>query len=68
MTDYGALKAEILSSGMTMTSIAVRSGIPRVTLYNRMRGIGEFKASEIDGLTKTLRLSKAQRDAIFFAK
>ena len=51
-----------------MTSIAVRSGIPRVTLYNRMRGIGEFKASEIDGLTKTLRLSKAQRDAIFFAK
>ena len=68
MTNYEALKTAILSSGKTITSIAVHSGISRAAFCNHMRGIGEFKASEIDGLTKTLRLSKAQRDAIFFSK
>jgi DNA-binding phage protein len=51
---------------MKMTSIAEKSGIVRETLYNRLSGIGDFTATEIVGLTDTLRLSKAEREQIFF--
>ena len=51
---------------MTMVAIAQKSGITRETLYNKLKGQGEFKASEIVGLTKALRLSTEARDAIFF--
>ncbi len=68
MPNIAALKEKIADSGMTITTIAKRSGIVRETLYNRMSGIGEFTASEIVGLTETLKLSKAEREQIFFTK
>ena len=68
MVNIELLKQEINDSGMTMVSIAAKSGMVRETLYNRLAGVGEFTASEIDGLTTALHLSKAERDHIFFAK
>lgn len=68
MTDIELLKQEIDDSGLSMVTIAKRSGIPRVTLYNRMRGVGEFTGDEILGLTTALRLTKTQRDKIFLSK
>lgn len=68
MTDFNRLKSEIMQSGMTMTAVANKAGIERATLYNRMRGIGEFTASEIVGLTKALRLPVSVRDSIFFSQ
>jgi DNA-binding phage protein len=68
VTDFFALNQEIRNSGMTMSSIAKKSGISRPTLYNRLRGIGEFSAPEIEGLCKALHLSKSDRERIFFAK
>lgn len=65
MADIELLKNKIESSGMTMSSVAKKSGIVRETLYNRLNGIGEFKASEIVGLSKTLRLPVEERDQIF---
>lgn len=65
MADIELLKNKIESSGMTMSSVAKKSGIARETLYNRLNGIGEFTASEIVGLSKTLRLSVEERDQIF---
>lgn len=66
MADIELLKNKIESSGMTMSSVAKKSGIVRETLYNRLNGIGEFTASEIVGLSKTLRLSVEERDQIFW--
>lgn len=68
MTDFSLLKQAIQDSGMTMASIAKRSGINRPTLYNRLNGVGEFSAEEISGLCKALHFSKADRERIFFAK
>jgi len=68
MPDIEALKTKISESGIPMTTIAKRSGIVRETLYNRLSGIGEFTASEITGLTETLKLSKTEREKIFFSK
>lgn len=65
MTNMDMLRKKMDETGMTVVSIAEKSGILRETLYNRLSGKGEFKASEIQALTKTLRLTKAERDAIF---
>ena len=66
MTDIKALKECIEESGMTVVSIAEKSGIVRETLYNRMK-TGDFKVSEICSLSKVLRLDRDKRDRIFFA-
>ena len=68
MTDFELLKEKIADSGMTMTAIASKSGMLRETLYNRMKGKGEFNASEIVALTGVLHISKEERDAIFFGE
>ena len=66
MVRMDLLQEAIDDSGMTMAAIAKKSNIERTTLYNRLAGVGEFKASEIDGLTKALRLTREERDIIFF--
>lgn len=67
MTDFECLKEKIKDSGMTMVAVAKKSGILRETLYNRLNGVGEFTASEIVSLAKTLGLSKEERDNIFLS-
>lgn len=68
MVDLNKLKIVIEDSGMTMVSVAAKSGILRETLYNKLSGKGEFTASEIEGIADALRLSVGQRNSIFFAK
>lgn len=68
MVDTERLKVIIKDSGMTMSAVADKSGIVRETLYNRLKGIGEFTASEITGLTQTLHLSRNDRDDIFLSE
>ena len=68
MPNIKLLKEKIKDSGMTFVAIAEKSGILRETLYNRLNHRGEFTASEIVGITKTLNLSKSERDTIFFSK
>lgn len=62
------LKGKIKDSGMTMTAIAKKSGMLCETLYNRLKGIGEFTASEIVGLTEALHLTAEERETIFFTQ
>ena len=63
--DIIRLKEIIKDSGMTMVAIAKKSNIRRETLYNRLAGKGEFTVSEVNGLTKTLRLTRDERDEVF---
>lgn len=64
--DLVLLTEKIKESGITMTALSEKSSISRETLYNRLAGKGEFKASEIVSLTNALRLSRIERDQIFF--
>ncbi|MFT4107705.1 MAG: XRE family transcriptional regulator [Lacrimispora sp.] len=66
MADIDLLRERMVSSGMTVTSIAKRAGMLRETLYNRLDPNADFKASEIAALTRVLKLSKSDRDRIFF--
>lgn len=67
MTDLKMLQDKIDDSGMTMTAIARKSNILKATLYNRLKGVGEFKASEIVALTSTLHLTEDERNTIFLS-
>lgn len=68
MTDFELLNAKIKESGMTIAAISEKAGMERSTFYNRLKGRGEFTASEIAGLTEALRLLKPERDKIFLSK
>ena len=63
--DIKMLKDKITDSGMTVKAVAEKSGILRETLYNRLKGVGEFTASEIVSLSNVLNLSQTERDDIF---
>lgn len=65
MPDIKMLKDKITDSGMTVKAVAEKSGILRETLYNRLKGAGEFTASEIVSLSNVLNLSQTERDDIF---
>ena len=58
MANVDLLRNKMTESGMTVSAIATKS------LYNRMKE-GDFRASEIVALSKTLNLSKGERDKIF---
>jgi len=66
MGDMNMLREKIKESGITVTAIADKLNVSRETLYNRMNGESEFRASEIAILTDTLRLKKSEQDTIFF--
>ena len=68
MPNIELLRKIIENSGMTKVAVSSKAGILRETLYNRLNGNGEFKASEIASLTEVLGLSKEERDAIFFGE
>ena len=68
MTDFNRLNSAIEQSGLPMTTLAERTNIRRETLYNRLKGKGEFTASEIVGLCEVLKINKTERERIFFAK
>lgn len=68
MVNLELLNSTIDDSGITMVALAEKSGIKRPTLANRLKGIGEITASEIMGLCEALRLTKQEREEIFFAK
>jgi DNA-binding phage protein len=67
MVDLHLLKKTISDHGVNIVSIAEKMGISREGLYKKLSGETEFKASEIEKMTAALRLSKEERDAIFFA-
>ena len=67
MTDTEMLLEKIKDSGMTMKAIGEKSGINRANIYNKLKGRGEFTASEIVALSEVLHLTKPERDRIFLS-
>lgn len=67
MVNVNLLKDKIAEIGIPIVVLAEKSGISRETLYNRFEKPNSFKASEIQSLTKVLRMTKEERDDIFFA-
>lgn len=60
------LNKKIKASGKTITHIANAVGITRESLYQKLSGKWDFKLSEVNSLVNDLRLTKEERDEIFF--
>lgn len=67
MVKLDVLKTRIRTSGLKTQSVAEKLGISRASLWKKLSGRVEFKASEIAGLSKVLDLSNDERDSIFFS-
>lgn len=59
------LKTEIEKSGMPMTTLSERSGVPRATIYYRLEHPETWKVNEMLGVSKALKLTRSQQVAIF---
>lgn len=68
MGDNKYLKQKIMDSGIAISVIARKTGISRETIYNKLSGKTEWKASEIAALTRILHLGEKERNKIFFAE
>lgn len=66
MTNTTKLEMAITRSGLTKKFLAEKLGLSTMGLYKKVHNLTEFKASEIEMLTKLLHLTPCERDAIFF--
>lgn len=60
------LNAAIARVGVSKKSLAEGLGISRTCLNNKIRGVAEFKGSEIKKLAQMLQLSSGEINQIFF--
>ena len=68
MINLELLAKTIKNSGITIVALAEKMNISRETIYNRLKGKGEFTASEILSISEALHLDNETRDEIFFTK
>lgn len=68
MTNSELLQKKIEASGLSHTAIAAALDMSMPTYYSRKSGRSEFTAAEITKATHVLKLTKEERDAIFFGE
>jgi len=66
MVDHAALIKVIEASGMKKSAVAGKLGVTPQTLSNKLNGATELTISEVEKLCEILRITKAQRQQIFF--
>lgn len=67
MTNGKALKADIESSGVSITFLAEKMGCSRNRIYAIING-ADCTASEIEALSRLLHMTKERRDYIFLSE
>lgn len=65
LEDY--MKKYLKKSGRKLISVLEEAGIPRANYYNRLKGKGEFTASEMYGIKRATEMTEEIFRAIFFA-
>lgn len=68
MTNTLRLKAMMMEKGLTQEQLAKRLNISEQTMNYKINNKREFKASEIQALTKILDIPNVDVDGIFFAR
>lgn len=68
MVDHEALQARVKESGIPISFIARKMGVTRPTLVNKLKGKTDFTAADIISISETLRLTRDERDALFFCE
>lgn len=68
MTNSDMLEIALIKSKVTKKELASALGISLQALYNKLSNSVEFKASEIIKAAELLKLTKSERESIFFAQ
>lgn len=68
LTNVEMLGQKIDASGLGPVALAAAWGVSLPTYYSAKAGESEFTASMIAGAVRSLKLTKAERDAIFFGE
>lgn len=66
MTNTVELEVAIRRSCLTKKDVADQLQLSRSGLHNKIRGIYEFKGSEIEKLSELLNLTQKETQSIFF--
>lgn len=61
------MQTYLRNAGKKLSFVLSEAGIPRANYYNRMKGKGEFTASEMYGIKKATEMSEDDFRNIFFA-
>lgn len=61
------LNDRIALSRIPIVALAEQMGISRQSLYLKMKGVRDFKTSEVAKLCDILRLTEEERTLVFFA-
>lgn len=67
MTDTLILEMYIRRAKIPNYKLAQEMKVSEATFYGKLKGVREFKQSEIAFLTKRLNLTKQEQDKAFFA-
>ena len=62
----GRLRDTMVKRGVSQKYIAEKMGVTRQTLAARLAGASDFNVSEIAAITDALKLTRDERDEIFF--
>ena len=68
MFNGNLLKAKLIEKGVSVIELCDDLGICEATFYRKLSRNGDFSRFEIRQITKRLKLSRAERDTIFFAQ
>lgn len=68
MFNGNLLKAKLIEKGISVIELCDDLGICEATFYRKLSRNGDFSRFEIRQITKRLKLSRAERDTIFFAQ
>ena len=68
LTNTTLLQQKIDQSGLSPVQLAAAWGVSLPTYYKLKSGESEFTAPIIQAATKSLGLTRAERDAIFFGE
>lgn len=66
MVNLELLEKEIKESGLKLNYLADKLDISYYGLSKKLKGLNEFKLSEVQKLSKLLKLNQKTRNTIFF--
>lgn len=66
--DYEGLNQVIETSGLKKSYIAEQLGLSERVFFSRVKGETQFKLDEAVALCEILRMTKMQRERIFFTR
>lgn len=68
MVSVNKLKGKVMERGLTLESLAEKTGIEKSRLYRRLKEPGQFTVAEVDSIVSVLCLSIEEAIDIFFVR